>query len=206
MIRRTSIQIKENTMLGIALIFVGIVLVHNGVMFMSKTKDGKPLIAKSGKSVAFFNAIVGGILVITNLIWLGLHAPGELAAGELSRHIIFQNVASGLIFGVTYLFIAGNILFKLDMRPFGLFCLGASVYAFIMVIDNFIAFGNGWHYGLWLALLWITWFFLWFSGTLQFTFKWRLMEKVFPWISIGVGIIGAFIPAIFLLLGHWALL
>ena len=194
-------------MLGIALIFVGIVLVHNGIMFMSKDKDGQALIVSNGKSIAFFNAIVGGILVVGNLIILAFHAPNDLAVEGALRHITFQNIAAGLIFGVTYLFIAGNILFKLDMRPFGLFCLGAAIFALVMTVDSFRQFvANDWRDGLWLAILWFTWFLLWLTGPLQFVFKIKIMDKIFPWVSISVGIIGAFVPAIFLLLGTWPLL
>jgi len=209
-------------MLGIALLFVGIVLVHNGVLFMSTSKiikkesDGKeieltvPLVVASPKTIAFFNVVVGSLLVLANFLLLAHHAPLDLIASGLPRYVIFQNIAAGFVFGFTYLFIAGNLLLKLDSRPFGLFCFGASIFAFVMVIYNFVQladFGmeNGYSF-LILALLWITWFVLWFAGVMQFTFKMKIMEKVFPYISISVGIVGAFIPAIALLTGVWGLL
>jgi len=208
-------------MLGIALLVVGIVLVHNGILFISNCKvqvigeDGKdtekivPLVIHSPKTIAYFNVIVGTLLVVGNLIMLAFHAPDQLSE-DLPNYVVFQNIAAGLVFGITYLFIAGNLLLKLDGRSFGIFCLGASVFAFIMVIYNFVRLGDiGMTYGysfLILALLWLTWLVLWFAGVLQFTFKLKLMEKIFPYISISVGVIGAFVPALLLLTGVWGLL
>ncbi|MCL2369764.1 MAG: AmiS/UreI family transporter [Firmicutes bacterium] len=211
-------------MLGIALLVVGIVLVHNGILFMSNTKtvtvgaDGKetekivPLVVASPKSIAYFNLIVGALLVAGNLIMLAFHAPMDLRAeGGLPSYVIFQNIAAGLVFGITYLFIAGNLMLKLDGRSFGIFSIGASIFAVVMVIYNIaqvdwngpVSDGNTF---MALAFLWLTWFVLWFSAVLQFTFKMKVMEKIFPYISIAVGVIGAFVPAILLLTGVWGLL
>ncbi|MCL2255826.1 MAG: AmiS/UreI family transporter, partial [Firmicutes bacterium] len=162
----------------------------------------------SPKSIAFFNVIVGAIIIVGNFILL----PGELAAESLPRHIVFQNAAAGLLFGVTYLFIAGNFLFKLDMRPFAWYSVGACVFSIIMAVAgfrdaaNFEGEGFFNNHGLILGFLWVIWFFLWFTGVLQFIFKVKAMEKIFPWVSIGIGVIGAFVPAMLLLLGTWPLL
>jgi len=169
-----------------------------------------PLVVASPKTIAFFNVVVGALLVLGNFIILAYHAPLDLLTGALPSYVIFQNIAAGLVFGFTYLFIAGNLLLKLDSRPFGLFCFGASIFAFVMIIYNFVQLAdigmeNGYSF-LILALLWLTWFVLWFAGVMQFTFKMKVMEKVFPYISISVGVVGAFIPAIALLTGVWALL
>ncbi|MCL2375164.1 MAG: hypothetical protein FWC82_01365 [Firmicutes bacterium] len=195
-------------MLGISLLFVGIVLTHNGVMFMSK-KDGEPLIVQNGKSIAVFNLIVGSLIVLMNLIWFGTHLPSALASeGAVGlRHIEFQNIAAGFLFGVTYIFIGLNILLKLDMRPFGWYCLGVAIFALIIATDSFVAFASGAGIDLLiLGILWILWFPLWLAGTLEFNLGITKMGKVFPWMSIIGGIISAFIPAIALLLGWWPLL
>jgi len=212
-------------MLGIALILVGIVLVHNGVLFLSKTKvlepqeDGKmvetlvPLVVKSPKSIAFFNAIVGGILLILNFVGFAFHRGQPLGG-----FAFYQNIAAGMIFGVTYLFIAGNLLFKLDMKPFGFFSLGATIFAAVLTVLNFrdfarVGFGEicaytgmaGYSF-LWLALLWLSWFVLWLTGVLEFVLNIKKMQKIFPYVSIAVGVVGAFVPALLLLTGVWGLL
>ena len=206
-------------MLGIALTFVGIILVMNGILFMAKSRvkikdeNGKevetlvPLIVHSPKTIAFFNVIVGTIIIIGNFILL----PGSLG-GDLPNYVIFQNTAAGLLFGVTYLFIAGNLIFKLDMRAFGIYSIGACIFAIVMSVVGFRDFavydGDTWIgiHGLILGILWIIWFFLWFTGVLQFIFKVKVMEKIFPWVSIVIGVVGAFVPAMLLLLGTWPLL
>jgi len=213
-------------MLGISLLLVGIVLVHNGIMFMSKVKQEKileggettveivPLIVKSPKSIAFFNVIVGAILLIANFVLLATHVPIDLAAAAadpyaLPRYLVFNNIAAGMVFGVTYLFIAGNLLFKLDIRPFAWFCMGASIFALVMTGYNFYHFAQAdsfAHTPFFLGLLWLSWFILWFTAPLEFIFKIKPMQKIFPWVSITVGIVGAFVPAILLLTGVWPML
>ncbi|MCL2861513.1 MAG: AmiS/UreI family transporter [Firmicutes bacterium] len=206
-------------MLGIALTFVGIILVANGVLFMSnsrvKTKNESgqevetlvPLVVHSPKTIAFFNVIVAFIIIIGNFILL----PSELARDALPRHLVFQNAAAGLIFGVTYLFIAGNLLLKIDPRPFGWYSVGACVFSIVLAAVGFrdaANFSGSFfeNHGLILGLLWIIWFFLWFPAVLQYLFNVKIMQKIFPWISISVGVIGAFVPAMLLLLGTWPLL
>jgi|GEM_PF-694982 len=212
-------------MLGISLIFVGIALVHNGIMFMSKCSREKigangetvtelvPMMVASPKSIAFFNAIVGGILVLINLISLPSTLGALYPGGFGYNYMVFNNIAAGLLFGVTYLFIAGNFLFKLDMRPFGWYNLGVALFALVMSIYNFVQLGqlgdtsSEWFIHLLvLGILWLLWFVCWLAGALQFIFKVKAMEKFFPKISIVVGIVGAFIPAVLLLTGVWGLL
>ena len=166
------------------MLFVGIVLISNGISFLTKA---------DGKSIAFLNVIVGFIIVIGNLITLG-HAI--VTGGDA---MTYNNIAAGLLFGITYLFIAGNFLFKLDLRNFGLYCAGASVFAVIMSIVSFI--GGSWPFGV----LWAAWFVLWFSGTVQFNFKAKFMEKAFPYIAIIEGLFAALLPAVLLLMGWWVL-
>jgi len=203
-------------MLGIALILVGVVLVHNGVLFMSKTKvvttldDGTttetlvPLAKHSPKSIAFFNAIVGGILIFINLLGFALQPLHHPMASGFQ---FYQNIAAGMIFGVTYLFLAGNLLFKLDMKAFAWFSVGATIFALIIASINFRDFiVNDFDYGIWLGLLWVSWFFLWLTAPLQFLLGIKKMQSIFPWVSIVVGVIGAFLPAILLLTGIWGLL
>ena len=204
-------------MLGIALILVGIVLVHNGVMFLSKSKQTEtlengeikttivPLVVKSPKSIAFFNAIVGAVLLILNIVAFAFHRGQPIEGFQF-----YQNIAAGFLFGITYLFVAGNLLFKLDMRPFGWFSAGVCVFAAVMAGVNIHAVAtNGFSEAsdaLWLALLWISWFFVWLLGALEFILGVKKAGKIFPYASIVVGVIGAFVPALLMVTGAWGLL
>ena len=203
-------------MLGLSLVFVGIVLVHNGILFMSNVKkkvvgeDGKevetlvPLAVHSPKSIAFFNVIVGALLVIGNFIMLGIGGGGTGYFG-------WQNITAGMLFGVTYLFIAANFLFKLDMRPFGIYSLGVTLTAAAMIIYNIIGLADtgladGGYHSLILAILWALWLVLWLTGFLQFVCGVKKIGKIFPWLSIILGVISAFVPGILLIMGVWPLL
>lgn len=163
-------------LLGISLLFVGITLVSNGLNRFLNT---------DAKSTAIMNFFTGFILVIGNIIMLA----------KAVDIIEYQNVASGFLFGITYLFIAANYLFKLDLRPFGLFSLFVAVYAVIMAVSSYgvdIRF----------VLLWGAWAALWLEGFLELVLKIKL-DKLFPYLSIAVGLFAAFIPAIFMLTGKW---
>ena len=162
--------------LGISLFFVGITLVSNGL---------NRLLNVDGKSTAIMNLFTGSILMTGNVIMLA-------KAAEI---IQFQNVASGFLFGLTYLFIAFNYLFKLDLRPFGLYALFASVYAAIMAA---LSYGTDIRF----VLLWGAWSILWLEGFLELVLKIKL-EKVFPWLSMAVGLFAAFIPSILMLTDKW---
>lgn len=164
-------------MLGISLLFVGIVLVMNGV---------NRLCGVDAKSTAFMNIITGSVIVIGNFIML-------TKAVDI---IQFQNVASGFLFGFTYLFVAANYLLKLDLRPFGWFSLFVAIYAAVMSTLSIV---NG---DIRFFLLWAAWGILWLEGFLELALKMKL-SKIFPYLSIAEGIFAAFIPAMLMLTNAW---
>ncbi len=163
-------------LLGISLLFVGIVLVSNGVNILSKV---------DAKSTAFMNLVTGFVIVIGNIIFL-------CKAEDIMQ---FQNVASGFLFGFTYLFIASNHLFKLDWRPFGWFSLFVAIYAVIMAIGTY-------NIDIRFFLLWSAWAILWLEGFLELILKVKL-TKIFPYLCIAEGIFAAFIPAVLMLTNNW---
>ena len=166
--------------LGLSLLFVGIVLVVNGVGRLFKF---------DAKSMSIMNIITGFIIVSINFLSLNgvLNNPDALIGDYL-------NIASGFLFGFTYIFIAANYLFKLDLRPFGWFSFFVAIYAAVMSIMAFI------DADLLFGFLWAAWAVLWLEGFLALVVKLKL-EKLFPYLSIAEGIFAAFIPAILMLLG-----
>ena len=162
-------------MLGISLIFVGIALVSNGVCRLCKV---------DAKSTAIINIITGLVIVVGNFILIG---GAETMAD-------YTNIVSGFLFGFTYLFIAANLLFKLDLRPFAWFSLFVAIYAIVM---GTLAFVDGtWFYGA----LWVAWAILWLEGFVEIVFNVKTLTKIFPYLSIVEGVLAAFIPAILILL------
>jgi len=164
--------------LGIYLLFVGIVLVINGVNRFYKL---------DAKSAAFMNAVTGTIIVVG--CFINFAKGGETLA--------YQSVASGFLFGFTYIFIAANNLFSLDWRPFGWFSLFVTVYAVFMAV--LAGQAGDWQF----VYLWTAWALLWFNGFLDIVLKMKSMSKIFPYLSIAEGIFAAFIPALMMLTDKW---
>jgi acid-activated urea channel len=110
--------------------------------------------------------------------------------------IHYQNVASGFLFGITYIFIAANYFFKLDLRPFGWFSLFVAVYAVTMSVSSILA--GDWRF----CLLWGAWAVLWLEGFLELAMRLKI-SKVFPYLAIAEGVFAAFIPAMLMLTNLW---
>jgi acid-activated urea channel len=166
--------------LGLCLLFVGIALIMNGVAAISNW---------DAKTTAFINLVTGSILVIGNFIGLA-RADGTALAD-------YNNAAGGFLFGVTYLFIAANYLFKLDLRAFGWYSAGVTVFA---VISTVVCVWGG---AVSLGLLWAAWAVLWFEGFLQLSLNIKPLGKIFPALSILEGIFATGGPGVFMLFGWW---
>jgi acid-activated urea channel len=139
------------------------------------------------KTTAFINLVTGSILVIGNFI-------GVAKANVLTD---YNNAAGGFLFGVTYLFIAANYLLKLDVRAFGWYCFGVTVFA---VISTVVCVQNGM---VSLGLIWAAWAVLWFEGFLQLGLNVQQLGKIFPVLSILEGIFATGGPGVLMLFGWW---
>ena len=80
-------------MLGVCLLFVGIVLINNGVCALTDVDT---------KAAAVMNIFTGGLSIFTNFV--------SLVQGN------YYAAGTGLLFGFTYLFVAANNIFHLDTR------------------------------------------------------------------------------------------
>ena len=85
-------------MLGVCLLFVGIVLINNGICNLCHV---------DGKAAAVMNIFTGGLSVFINFV--------NLVQGN------YYAAGTGLLFGFTYLFVAANNIFKLNGKPFAWF-------------------------------------------------------------------------------------
>jgi len=164
--------------LGVYLMFVGITLVLNGV---ARLTDIPP------KSVAVMNAFTALVIIVGSLINFS-HA---VTTGN------YADVASGFLFGFTYLFLALNNWFNLDWRPFAWFSLFVTIWALFQTILSIQA--HSWSF-VW---LWLVWGALWANGFLDIIVGMKSMNRIFPYLSIFVGIAGAFVPAMLMLTDRW---
>ena len=100
-------------MLGVCLLFVGIVLINNGICTLYNV---------DGKSTAVMNILTGGLSVVINAI--------SLVQGN------YYAAGTGLLFGFTYLFVAFTKIQKLDPLPFAWFSTFVAINALVFGILN----------------------------------------------------------------------
>lgn len=168
-------------MLGVNLLFVGVVLISNGVCNLTKI---------NAKASSVLNFLVGGLglfICLTNLVLGNYYAAG-----------------TGLLFCFTYLTIGIISVFELDSRPFAWFCAFVAVNAVIFgTIEGFL--GSD-YLGIvpdirW-AGIWYLWALLWATGIVEDVFGFKL-GKFTPCLQIFDGVITAWVPGLMLLLGLW---
>ena len=168
-------------MLGVCLLFVGIVLINNGVCTLMKVS---PIAA------AVMNIFVGGLSVFINFV--SLVQCNYYAAG------------TGLLFGFTYLFVAVINIFGLDPRPFAVFSTFVAVNAVVFGIVEGITGSEslGITPDIRWALIWWLWAVLWGSAFVTDIMK-KKTGKFVPVLQIFEGLVTAWIPGILILLGLW---
>lgn len=159
-------------MLGVSLLYVGAVLMCNGL--------GR-LTGIDGKSVAVIDFFVGFLSVFINLL--------SIIQGD------YYSAATGLLFGFTYLFIALNAVFNLDGRVLGWFSLFVAVTAVPCAVlcltrDNDPIF----------FVIWLLWALLWFAIFLESVLN-KNLGKFVPVLLVLEGIVTGWIPGFLLLTG-----
>lgn len=160
-------------MLGVVLLYVGIVLILNGIAGLSNVDD---------KSKSVMNLFTGGLSVIINVI--------ALVNGD------YFSAGSGLLFGFTYLFIALNGIFGLDQRLYGWYSLFVAINT---VPFAYLEFITG---GYLMGIIWILWGALWLTGFIECVLK-KSLGKFVPYLAIFDGVFTAWIPGMLMLFGLW---
>lgn len=170
-------------MLGTILLYVGIVLISNGLAGIEGIKD---------KSMAVMNIFTGGLSLILNLVALSYGIISDQPASW------FYASATGLLFAFTYLYTAINTIFGFDQRLYGWFSLFVAINAVPAGALCFVGYGGNRIYGL----IWWAWGVLWLTGFLTNNLKMNLGK--FPsWLSVIEGIVTAWIPGFLMLVNLW---
>ena len=161
-------------MLGIVLLYVGVVLILNGISRLYNIDE---------KSAAVMNIFTGGLSVIINVI--------SVILGE------YYSVATGLLFAFTYLFVAINGIFSLDKRPYAWYSLFVAINT---IPCAYISFTQDLDWRM--AAIWILWGILWLTAFIEIILK-KNLGKFVPYLAIFEGIITAWIPGFLMLVDRW---
>ena len=168
-------------MLGVCLLFVGIVLINNGLCRLYQV---------DGRSTAIMNILVGGLSLIINVI--------SLVQGH------YYAAGTGLLFGFTYLFVAFSSLMGLDPKPFAWFSTFVAINALIfgtvegITGSTALAISPDWRW----AAIWYLWAILWGTAFVEDILGYQL-GKFVPRLQVFEGVITAWVPGLLLLLGLW---
>lgn len=135
-------------MLGIVLLYVGIVLINNGIARLTDIDE---------KSASLMNLFTGGLAVIIDTV--------NTIEGD------YYAVGTGLLFGFTYLFVAFNGIFKLDKRPYAWYSLFVAINT---IPAAYIALQEDWR----MCIIWILWGVLWATAFIEIILKKNLGKFV----------------------------
>ena len=168
-------------MLGVCLLFVGIVLINNGVCALANVDK---------RSAAVMNIFTGGLSLFINFV--------NLVQGN------YYAAGTGLLFCFTYLFVAVMNIFDLNGKPFAWFstfvAVNAVVFGYVEGVAGSAALdiAPDWR---WAAIWWL-WAVLWGSSFATDIMGIKLGRSV-PILQVFEGIVTAWIPGVMLLLGIW---
>lgn len=160
-------------MLGVALFFIGAVLIVNGVGLSGRI---------DGKDSAPFNLLVGLLSLFIN----GLGLSRAVAMPD------FFAVAGGLLFAFTYLYLAVVQWCGLKGVGLGWYCLFVAISALVFAATT----GDVRVIAMW--LLWASlWFFFFLSLGLGKTLRFLAVYTVL------IGIVTCWVPGLLMLMGKW---
>jgi putative amide transporter protein len=160
-------------MLGVALLFIGAVLMINGLTLTGRIEP---------KDAAGLNLLVGGLAFLLNMAGIA-HAtkPPEYLAS-----------AGGLFFAFTYLYLAAVQWWGLKGVGLGWYCLFVAVNA---VIYALLA------HDVRLSAMWLAWASLWFLFFVSLGLQRQV--RYLGAYTIAIGVVTCWGPGLLMLTGKW---
>jgi putative amide transporter protein len=175
-------------MSAVGLLFVGAVLIINGLMLLGYV---------DARSAAPLNLFVGAMQVVTPT-FLIFTASGSPAARATA--ILF---ASGLyLFGFTYLYVGINLLANLDGTGLGWYSLFVTCCALTFAAINFWGI-SGTAKDTGFTAIWLYWAVLWALFWVVLGIKREEWTRYTGAVAVVAGIVTAAAPAFLLLTGLW---
>ncbi|WP_448953265.1 AmiS/UreI family transporter [Labrys neptuniae] len=170
-------------LLGLSLLYVGAVLIINGLWLLDKVGD---------REVIFINLFTGFVTVC--VAFYSAFGPGADGAS-------IKGGALTLLFSATYLWVAFNRIHNADGRGLGWFCLFVAITAVPVAVQTLAGASNG--SAIWLGLNWAAWAVLWFTFFLLLALQ-RPIGRQAGYLCVVVGIATAWLPGFLILNGHLA--
>ena len=167
-------------LLGLALFYVGAVLILNGLWMLGRIGD---------REIPVINLFAGGLSLLVAL---------KLAFGDGADLASVKAAALSLLFSFTYLWVAINRYSGADGRGLGWFSLFVAITAVPVAADALrIASTPGeW----WLGLSWVAWSVLWLMFFLMLA-RHQPIVRLTAFTAIGQGVLTGWIPGYLLLVG-----
>lgn len=170
-------------MLGVILLYVGMVLMSNGFYRLANLKD---------HSIAVMNIFTGGLGLVLNI--------GAILIGVAQNRDAswFYASATGLLFAFTYLYVAINNCFHLDQRLYGWYSLFVAINTIPAGLLCFFGYGGNAMYGI----IWWLWGILWLTGFIENVLN-KPLGRWVGWLSVVEGVVTAWIPGFLMLVNLW---
>lgn len=204
-------------LLGMVLLYVGAVLVINGIWLVGQARaaapapapadPGEPALAGgetpagraaatehpvmiANREVAILNVFTGFVGVVA-AVTLAIHGNANAEIGEV------RAAAYILLFAFTYLWVAYNQFANVNGHAFGWYCLFVAITAVVAGIYSFVdADGND--ATIYLGFDWIAWAILWFMFFVLLALE-RPIARITGYVAILEGIGTSWVFAILLL-------
>ena len=167
-------------LLGLALFYVGAVLILNGLWMLGRIGD---------REIPVINLFAGGLSLLVAL---------KLAFGEGADLASVKAAALSLLFSFTYLWVAINRFSGADGRGLGWFSLFVAITAVPVAIDVLGSAGTPGEW--WLGLSWVAWSILWLMFYLLLARN-RPIARLTAFTAIGQGVLTGWVPGYLLLVG-----
>ncbi|CAM5317406.1 AmiS/UreI family transporter [Rhodanobacter lindaniclasticus] len=164
-------------MLGVVLLFVGVVLIVNGLTLAGRIE---------AKEAAVLNLLVGSLSAFA----------GVLGAVQASTTADFLAVGTGLLFAFTYLYVAAVNWFGLRGAGLGWYCLFVAITALPVSWEAWQQDDPR------MAAIWLIWSSLWLLFFIDGCTRVAVKRFLAPY-AVLVGIVTCWIPGLLMLFGRW---
>jgi hypothetical protein len=168
-------------LLGLALFWVGAVLLLNGIWLLGRIGD---------REIAVIDVFVGFLTLLVALY---------LAFGPGANAASIKAAALTLLFTFTYFWVAWNRWNGADGRGLGWFCLFVAVTTVPVFLETLVGASTVWD--VWFALCWAAWGVLWFLFFLILALGRTNLTRMTGAICAAQGVLTGWLPGYMLLSG-----